>query len=194
MPFRRPDGWRATPRPRSHDALPHRARSRAPDHCGEPLVVGRDHCGVTIAIGTAYRNAQLAELGEQQRRGVAVVVVQPDRDDAQLGVHRCEEPGVGVRAAVVRDLEHIRADIDARVEHRLLFFDLGVTGQQHPHALDGRSQDHRGIVRIRPRAPHRHGRGEYVQVNLADIQRAADDGGAHLQPVVGQQVADDLST
>jgi hypothetical protein len=147
---------------------------------------------IAVLIGAAYRHAQLAELGEQQWRRVAVVVVAPDRDDGQLGVYCLQELPIGVRAAVVGNLEHVRADVDARRQRGLLFLHLGITGKQQPQAADSGSQDQRGVVRIRPRAAHREGRGQHVEVNLADVQAEPHDGPLHLQSVIAEDVPNDL--
>ena len=147
---------------------------------------------IAVLIGATYRDAQLAELGEQQRGRVAVVVVPPDRDDRQLCMYRLQELRIGVRAAVVGDLEHVRADVDARRQRGLLFLHLGITGKQQPQAADRGPQDQRGVVRVRPRSAHRERRGQHVEVNLADVQAEPYDGVLHLHSVIAEDVANDL--
>jgi hypothetical protein len=76
-----------------------------------------DDSHVAVSIRATDGHAELSQLGEQQRRGVTVVVVQPHGDHRQPGVHRAEEAGVGVGAAVVRHLEHVGVHVDARGQH-----------------------------------------------------------------------------
>lgn len=63
---------------------------------------------------------------------MTVVVVQSYGDDGDAGVHGREEGRQRIGAAVVRHLEHIRLQVDAGVEQRLLRVELGVTRQQQP--------------------------------------------------------------
>jgi hypothetical protein len=137
-------------------------------------------------IGAARGHPELAQFCEQQRRRVTVVVVQPDRDHRHPGVDGREEPLVGVRAAVMRNLEHVRADIDSCGQHSLLRFDLGVTRQQDAHTAHRRPDDDRGVVRIRPRAAHRDPWREHVKVDVARVDVAADYGKVCRQAARGQ--------
>jgi hypothetical protein len=42
---------------------------------------------------------------------------------------------------VVRHLEHVGVNVDARCEHRLLCLDLGVAGEQDRHSAHDRPHD-----------------------------------------------------
>jgi hypothetical protein len=104
---------------------------------------------------------------------VTVVVVQPYRDDGEPGVHRREEACIGVRAAMVRHLEHVGAHVDARGQHGLLRLDLGIAGQEYPDTPHRRPQDQRRVVRIGPRATHGDTRSQHLQVDSADVDPPA---------------------
>jgi hypothetical protein len=99
------------------------------------------HGDVAVAIGATGRDAELAQLGEQQGRRMAVIVVQPDGNDCDLRVRGLQEPRVGIGAAVMGHLQHVGADVGARVEHGLLLLDLGVAGQEYAHAANGGPHD-----------------------------------------------------
>jgi hypothetical protein len=123
---------------------------------------------------------------------MTVIVVQPDGDDGDLRMHGLQESLVGIGTAVMRHLQHVRADVRTRVEHGLLLLDLGVAGQEYAHAANGGAHDQRGVVGIRSRTVHRGRRRQHVKMHLAEI-----DGGAHRrwrdwQPVLGEDVVHDL--
>ena len=71
----------------------------------------RDNCDVAVAVGPQQRHPEACHLVEQHRRRMAIVVVQPHAHDGHRRVHRCQEVGIGVGGAVVRHLQHVRAQI-----------------------------------------------------------------------------------
>lgn len=97
---------------------------------------------VTVVIGAADGDAGRRQRLQRGRRRVAVVVVQPDADDADLWVHRSEVGGVEVGTAVVPHLQNLGPQVDTGGEHRPLRLHLGVRRQQHAQAADGRPDDH----------------------------------------------------
>jgi hypothetical protein len=103
---------------------------------------------IAVQIGAQCRHAQLRELGQQHRRRLAVVVVGSHADHADRGVYRREERGIGVSRAVVRHLEHVRAQILAGPEQPVLLLDLGVAAEHDPDTVDGGHQHERGVVRV----------------------------------------------
>jgi hypothetical protein len=70
-----------------------------------------DDRDVAVLIRSEDRDAQPGHRVQQDRRRVTVVVVETDANDAERGVHRREEVGIGVRGPVVRDLEHVGAQV-----------------------------------------------------------------------------------
>lgn len=95
--------------------------------------------------------------------GVAVVVVGADAHDRDAGADRVEEAvGVGV-AAVVRDLEHLGAQLLGAGEQPPLGPFLGVAGEQQPPRVAVHAQDQRALVGVVGQravaggTQHRHG-------------------------------------
>ncbi|HEU5266308.1 MAG TPA: hypothetical protein VFU35_06390, partial [Jatrophihabitans sp.] len=82
---------------------------------------------------------------------MAVVVVQTDADHREPGVHGSQKRRIEVRRSVVRHFQHIRAQLDARIEQRPLRLDFGVARQQDADPTDHRPDDERGVVRVRTR-------------------------------------------
>lgn len=149
------------------------ARSDAVRHDGQ--VTGRpDHCDVAVPIGTEQRHSEPTHLGEQQRRRMPVVVVDADADHSDLGVHGGEEVRIEVRRTVVRHLQHVGAQVGAGCDEVLLRLDLGIAGQEDPHAAHLGAEYQRGVVRVRVRAAIRGGRTEYLQVDGPNIEVRAD--------------------
>ena len=72
-----------------------------------------DHRDVTVVVGAQQRHTEPGHLVQQHRRRVPVVVVQPDADHREPGLHRGQEVRVGVGRAVVRHLEHVGAQVGA---------------------------------------------------------------------------------
>jgi hypothetical protein len=118
------------------------------------------HRHITVAVGPPNGDSELAEHAQQHGRGVPVVVVQADTDHRDPRVDRGEEGGEGVGRAVVRNLEHVRAQVLTSVEHRLLRLHLGVPREQDALARDVGPQDDRRVVRVRMGSPEARGRAE----------------------------------
>ena len=68
---------------------------------------------VALPVGAVHPHAGLRQPGQQPAGRVAVGVVGADRDQRHAGAAGGEELRVGVRAAVVRHLEHVGPQIDA---------------------------------------------------------------------------------
>ena len=101
---------------------------------------------------------------------MTVVVVQTDRDDRNLGMHRSEERRHRIRRTVMRHLEYVGADVDMAVEHRLLRLDLGVRPEQDAHPAHGRARDQRRVVRVGVCGVECTGRTEYFEMDRADVE------------------------
>jgi hypothetical protein len=72
---------------------------------------------------------------------VPVVVSLTHAHHRHLGVHRGEEVRIEVGRAVVRDLEHVGPQVNARGDEIPLRLDLGVARQKDPRAADVGAQD-----------------------------------------------------
>jgi hypothetical protein len=91
---------------------------------------------VAVPVGAEQGHAQPGHLGQQQRRRMAVVVVDAHAHHRGLRVHGGEEIRIEVRRSVVRDLEHVRTQVDAGGDEIPLRLHLGVAGQENPNAVD----------------------------------------------------------
>jgi hypothetical protein len=107
---------------------------------------------------------------------VPVGVVRAHGDERGAGAGGREEPGIGVRAAVVRNLEHVGPQIDPAGAQPGLGLRPEVSGQEDPHAPDGGAHDQRQVVGLRDR------RGP-LRLGGEDLQ----DHSARLSPVPGHQ-------
>jgi hypothetical protein len=96
--------------------------------------------------------------------------VRADRDEGDPGAGGGQEPGVGVAAAVVRDLEHVGPDVDAAVEDPRLGLRAQVAGEQHPHAVDRHARENRQVVGLRRRDRQFGRRGEHLPAGTAHRQ------------------------
>jgi len=76
-----------------------------------------------------------------------VGVVRPDRHQRHPCLARGEELRVGVRAAVVGNLENVRAEVHAGGEDPALRVGAEVTGEQHPDPAGADPHDHRQVIR-----------------------------------------------
>jgi hypothetical protein len=90
----------------------------------------RDHGDVAVAVGAGDRDVQLGEGGQQRRRRMPVVVTGTGTDHRHAGADRGKELRREVGRAMVRHLQHVRVQVGAGVQHRLLCLDLGVARQQ----------------------------------------------------------------
>lgn len=143
-------------------------------HRGDPAV-GRDaQRDVARLVRPQDRGRTgAAQLIQQRRRWVAVVVRLAHRDHRRARLHRGQEPRADESAAVMRRLEHVGAHIDTGIEHRLLLLDLAVAGEQDGEAVDTRPRDERGVVRIRVRSAQGPHRPQELQGHVADPRMRA---------------------
>lgn len=126
-------GWSVTGPGAGPDDRSHSVRRRA--------VHGEAHAAV--AVGSPDRGA--IEVGENLRMGVPVVIAVAGADHCDRGAHSREESrGVGI-AAVVRDLQDVRADALRSAQQEALGGFLRVTGQQHDPTTAG-DPEHQGFV------------------------------------------------
>ena len=187
-------GHRSAADPDHRESAPARSAGIA----GAGLVADRDqragpdrHRDVAVPVGAADRQAQPGQLGQQQRRRVAVVVVQADRDQRHPGMHRAAgTPASEIGAAVMRHLEDVGPQVGAGRQQVVLRLDLGVAGQQDPHPGHRGPQHHRGVVRVGVGVAVAPDRAQHVQPDRPDRERAADHGRLHRQPARGQRGVD----
>jgi hypothetical protein len=99
---------------------------------------------------------------------MSVGVVLPDRDQRDAGTAGREEGRIGVRASVVRDLQHVRAQVDPGGEDPRLGPGAQVSGEQDPHAALGDPDDHRQVVRL-------GGRGGALRLGGEHLDRGTPD-------------------
>jgi hypothetical protein len=131
---------------------------------------GSDDRHVALTVGPEHRDAESRHLGEQHRRRMSVVVVRADADDRERRMRGGEKGRVGVRRAVMRDLEDVRAQVGARGDERALRLDLRIPGQQDPHATDIGPQHQGRVVGVRAGAVKRGDRPEHIQVHATHVQ------------------------
>ncbi|PRY42123.1 hypothetical protein LY71_11871 [Geodermatophilus tzadiensis] len=136
---------------------------------GDAPVVGRPDDGeVALPVGAVHPHPGLLQPGQQPRRGVAVGVVGPDRDQRDARPGGGEKRRVGVGAAVVRDLQDVGAQVDAPVEDAGLRRRAQVAGEQHADPPLGDPHDRRQVVGLGGRRGDLRRRGEHLQHRRAD--------------------------
>jgi hypothetical protein len=72
---------------------------------------------------------------------VAEGVVRADRDQPDPGTAGGQEAGVGVRAAVVRHLEHVGPQVDFFGDQAGLGLGAEIAGHEHPDAANSDPDD-----------------------------------------------------
>jgi hypothetical protein len=159
------------------DRAHHRNQPAAPVH----------HRDVALLVGAGVWHAQPVQLGDRRWRRVAVVVAGPDRDQRQPGVAGLQERRVGVGAAVVRHLEDVGAQVGTAGQQVVLRLDLGIAGQQDPHAGHGGAQHHRGVVGIGPGAGEDVAGAQHVEMALARVDALAGVGLFQRHMAIGQR-------
>lgn len=124
---------------------------------GCPVVAVADHVhaaarsgdrDVPVPIGAQHRDTCVGQQPQRARRGMAVRVVRADGGDRHPGAHRPEEARILVRAAVVRDLQHIGTHVDTAGQQRVLGLRLDVACEQQGEPPADHPQHDRGVVRI----------------------------------------------
>jgi hypothetical protein len=118
--------------------------------CGDrPAVAGDDRpvAGasgdrqIALPVGAVHPHAVVREPAQQPARGMAVRVVRADRHQRHPRPRGRQEARVGVGAAVVRDLEDVRGQVDAVPHQAGLGLRAQVTGQQDPQPVDRHPDD-----------------------------------------------------
>lgn len=125
---------------------------------------------------------------------MSIVVVQPDTDHTDRRVRRCEERRIGVRRTVVRNLEHIRTQVDPGGEQSLLGLDLRVAGQQNAYPVDLGAQHERRVVRVGAGVVKRRGRTQHVELHCADPEVGSDRWAEQRQAAWPDDLVDDRHT
>jgi hypothetical protein len=105
---------------------------------------------------------------------MAVGVVRADRHQGDACVRRGEEVGVGVGAAVVRNLQHVRGQVDAVPDQAALGLGAEVAGEQQPESVHCHPHHHGQVVGCGARHRAIGPRGEHLE-----------RGGPHTAPVAG---------
>ncbi|GAA3163808.1 hypothetical protein GCM10010531_14890 [Blastococcus jejuensis] len=95
-----------------------------------PGVPGADHGQIALPVGAVDLHPCLPEPAQRPGRRVAVGVVGTHRDQRDPGTARGEEARIGVAAAVVRHLEHIRPQVGAVPSEPGLGLGPQVAGEQ----------------------------------------------------------------
>ncbi len=148
---------------------------------------------VTVLIGAVHAHAGRRQSVNQHPVGMPVVVARTDRDHRNPGMRRGQEGGLLIGAAMVRDLQNVRADVSAATLQVTLRLDLDVARGQQGDLIHGDPRDERGVVGIRT-GPHVAGhRREHLDHRRPDepgLSRGEGDdchtgiSGGRAQPVV----------
>jgi hypothetical protein len=104
---------------------------------------------------------------EQLGRRVAVGVVRSDRDQRHASSGGGEEVRVGIRAAVVRHLEHVRSQVGTAGEDACLGVRAQVSREQHPKPPVRDTHDERQVVRLGVGGGLVRGRRKHLQNGAA---------------------------
>ena len=107
---------------------------------------------------------------------MAVAVVRADGYEANAGAGGREESGVGVRTPVVRNLEHVGAQVDATGQDARLRLGAEVPGEQHPQPVLREAHDHGEVVGRGGGGGDLRWRGQHLDLGLA-----------HRPPITGHQ-------
>jgi hypothetical protein len=99
---------------------------------------------------------------------MSVAVVRPDRDECNPGAAGREERRIGVPAAVVRHLQHVRAQVGPGGQDPRLCVGAQVAGEQDPHSPLHDPDDHRQVVRLGGRRGPLRRRGKHLDHRPAD--------------------------
>lgn len=99
-----------------------------------------------LPIGTPHGHR--CQISKRVRVGMTVRVVASDGDDGHGRMHRIEKARRVGRATVMRDLQHVGAQLLGPREELLFSQHVGVTGQQDAAVLAGDAQDYRRRVRL----------------------------------------------
>jgi hypothetical protein len=110
----------------------------------------------------------LREPGQQPLRRVSVAVVLPDRDQGDAGTAGRQEGRIGICAPVMRDLQHVRTQVDPGREDPRLGLCAQIAGEQDPHPALGDPDDHRQVVRLGGRSGPLWFGGEHLDRRTAD--------------------------
>jgi len=144
-------------------------------------------CNVTVDVGPPNRNPLPAQLGQQRRGRMAVIVSLPDRYHGDSGSYRTQKGRVGVGAAVMRDLEDVGPNIRTVGEYRVLGLDLGIAGQQDSKPTELSHQHDGGVVGIRARSRQSGDRAKNVDTDPTDHEMSVQGGRVRDQSMLGQQ-------
>ena len=101
---------------------------------------------VALPVGAVDLHPVAGQVLQRPGRGLAVRVVRTDRHQGDARAGRGQEPRVGVRAPVVRHLEHVGTDVDPPVEDALLGLGVEVAGEEDAHAALGDPHQQAEIV------------------------------------------------
>jgi hypothetical protein len=115
-----------------------------------------------------HAHAVARQPGERPGGGVAVGVVRADRDQRDPGSAGGQEAGIGVAAAVVRHLQHVRAQVDPARHQPGLRAGPQVAGEQHPDPADGRPHHHGEVVGRRRGGRPRRVRRQHLDGDTPD--------------------------
>jgi hypothetical protein len=125
---------------------------------------------------------------------MTVVVMGADRDDCERSVCGGQERWIRMRAAVMRDLQHVRPQVCPGREQLLLSLDFGVSGKQDANSVTLCPQYQRRIVRIGPGAVKRARWPEDDQRDRSDVQRQTWRRPLGLQVPRPERVSDEAGT
>ncbi|MDT7579126.1 MAG: hypothetical protein QOK35_390, partial [Pseudonocardiales bacterium] len=107
------------------------------------------HGDVARPVGAPDRHARVLQAVEQHDVRVVVHVARTDADQHRPRRHGGEERGQAVAAAVMRHLQHVGAQRDARREQLRLRGDLDVPAEQHRPRGRDRTEHDRTVVDLR---------------------------------------------
>jgi hypothetical protein len=123
------------------------------------LLARADQRQVARPVGAVHPHPGPGQNRQEASVGVAVGVVRADRDEGDPGSARLEETGVGVTAAVMGHLEHVRAQIRSVPDQPGLRLGAQVAGEEDPQPVRRHAGDEREVVGLGRRGrPLRDGR------------------------------------
>jgi len=122
---------------------------------------------VTVPVGAVGVHAVGGQQVQQPVARVPVGVVRADRHQRDGGATGRQEPGIGVRAAVVGHLEHVGGQIGAPGRDPGLGLRAQVAGEEHPDAALGDADDQAQVVGVSPRGGSCRVRREHLELGGA---------------------------
>jgi len=130
---------------------------------------GSTHDGqVALAVGSVHPHVVGREPVERAGRRVTIGVVGTHRDEGDAGLGRGQEVRIGVRAAVVRDLQHVGLQVHPAGQDAGLRLRVQVAGEQDPDAALGHPHQEAEVVGLGLRRRDLRRRCQHLDGGTAD--------------------------